>query len=262
MENFKTVLSGANSTYLLALLEQYNNDPDSVSQDWRPVLQEMIAEYGMTETRPTWGDSLSKTDDYVVSTLPDAKDAGSISDVKSFHDIQLTIKVQSLIQAYRFKGHLNANLDPLGMHKQKKDPELSPAYYGISEEDYNKSIYVNGAFGAKTLLLSELLTKLKNTYCHHISTEYMHITNHEVRLWVQNRVEQNQFRAGLSLKQKILKQLTEAEFFERFIHKKFPGAKRFGLDGGEILIAALKELVNLKTKEGVKKIYFWYGSSG
>ena len=262
MENFKTVLSGANSTYLLALLEQYNNDPDSVSQDWRPVLQEMIAEYGMTETRPTWGDSLSKTDDYVVSTLPDAKDAGSISDVKSFHDIQLTIKVQSLIQAYRFKGHLNANLDPLGMHKQKKDPELSPAYYGISEEDYNKSIYVNGAFGAKTLLLSELLTKLKNTYCHHISTEYMHITNHEVRLWVQNRVEQNQFRAGLSLKQKILKQLTEAEFFERFIHKKFPGAKRFGLDGGEILIAALKELVNLKTKEGVKKFIFGMAHRG
>lgn len=262
MGNLKTVLSGANSTYLLALLDQYNNDPDSVAEDWRPVLQEMISEYGMMETRPTWGESLAKTDDYAVSALSEQGGDGSVSDVKSFHDIQLNIKVQSLIQAYRFKGHLNANLDPLGIKQQVNDPELSPAYYEFSEEDYNKSVHVNGAFGAQTLLLSDLLKRLKHTYCGHISTEYMHITNNDVRSWVQNRVEKNDFRAGLSVKKKLLKQLSEAEFFEQFIHKKFPGAKRFGLDGGESLIPALKEILSLKAEKGVKSFVFGMAHRG
>ncbi|HCU06844.1 MAG TPA: 2-oxoglutarate dehydrogenase E1 component [Holosporales bacterium] len=262
MENLKTVLSGANSTYLLALLGQYQNDPDSVPQDWRPVLNEMISEYGAMETRPTWGQSFTKTDDETMPALSEKESLGNIAEGKFFHDMQLNVKVQYLIQAYRFKGHLSANLDPLGMAKTTIDEELTPAYYGFTEEDYNKTVYVNGAFGAEKLLLSELLTKLKNVYCGHMTAEYMHITHHDSRLWVQNRLEKNNFRADLDTKHTILQQLTEAEFFERFIHKKFPGAKRFGLDGGESLIPALKEILNLKTKKGSKNFVFGMAHRG
>lgn len=262
MENIKTILSGANSTYLLALLAQYKNDPDSVPQDWRPVLNEMIAEYGAMETRPTWGDTLAKTDDYAVSALSEKESLRNMSGVKAFHDIQLNVKVQYLIQAYRFKGHASAYLNPLGMTTPKLDEELTPAYYAFTEEDYNKTVYVNSAFGAEELLLSDLLTKLKNAYCGPMTIEYMHIARHDVRLWLQNRAEQNNFRADLGTKQKLLQQLTETEFFERFIHKKFPGAKRFGLDGGESLICALKEILNVKTNTGVKKFIFGMAHRG
>lgn len=262
MENLKTVLSGANSTYLLALLEQYKNDPDSVPKDWQPVLNEMIAEYDAIETRPTWGQSFTKTDDYTVFSSSEKEPLGNISEGKIFHDIQLNIKVQALIHAYRLRGHLSAHLDPLGMAKTIVDDSLTPAYYGFTEEDYHKTIYVNGAFGVEKLLLNELLTKLKNVYSGHMTVEYMHITRHDVRLWLQNRVEQNNFRADLDTKLRVLKQLTAAEFFERFLHKKFPGSKRFGLDGAESLIVALKEIVRLKTNKSVKNFIFGMSHRG
>ncbi|MDP2194026.1 MAG: 2-oxoglutarate dehydrogenase E1 component, partial [Alphaproteobacteria bacterium] len=257
MENIKTILSGANSTYLLALLEQYHHDPESVPMDWRPVLSELATEYGVFEKRPNWGrqidsqfDEHNQTESSAGKAIPEAP----VNSQTGLYDIQLHTKVFQLIHAYRSLGHLQANLDPLNMEQPVDVPELNPSYYHFSDMDYNKSVYVGGAFGAQSLLLSELLTRLKQTYCGVLAAEYMHIQNPDEREFFQNQIEQNTYKCGIDDKKHLLQALLKAELGEQFLHKKFPGTKRFGLDGGESLIPALNKMISVSVGQGVDTV--------
>lgn len=149
-------------------------------------------------------------------------------------------RVDQLIRAYRVRGHLMANLDPLG---QPKDlyPELNPSYYGFWQGDMDTLFSATTIPGATVLSLRAILGHLKNTYCRSIAVQFMHIDNLRNKMWLQDRMETTQNEIHLSREKqiRILTKLTDAEMFEQFIHRKFVGAKRFSLEGAESLIPLL-----------------------
>lgn len=212
-------LSGENATYLSNLYQQYKRNPDSVDAKWQRVFQ-----------------------DFSPSTS-----SGSI-DEKS---IVQALQVFKLIQAYREYGHLAANLDPLGLQQPRELPELDPATYGFNTHDYDHPIYTDNvlAYGAS---LRTILEKLKKIYCGTIGIEFMHIQDSIQRSWIQERIEN--FINPNADYNKILTHLTKAEFFEKFLNVKFPGAKRFSLEGGESLIPALEEILEIYAEDDVQEI--------
>ena len=149
-----------------------------------------------------------------------------------------------MINAYRIRGHLFANLDPLGM-LQPPPPELDPEHFGLSEADLDKT-FVTGDFGAGELTLREIIARLKHTYCRTIGVEYMHGEDPAIKKWLQEKMESTGNEPDLTREQKlrILARLTDAETLETFLHRKYIGKKRFSLEGGESLIPLLDWLLD------------------
>lgn len=163
-----------------------------------------------------------------------------------------------LIRAYRIRGHLQANLDPLGIEPPVQNAELTFEHWGFSAADIDRPIYLDGVLGLETGTLREVLEILRRTYCGSLGIQYMHIAEPEEKAWLQQRVEgpdklqTNAFtREG---KLAILNKLIEAETFERFLHRRFPGTKRFGLDGGEAMVPALEQVIKRGGALGVDEV--------
>jgi len=160
-----------------------------------------------------------------------------------------------LIRAYRIRGHLNANLDPLGMMERKYLQDLHPEDHGFKKEDYNKKIFLHSYLDKGYASINELISFLKRIYCSSIGVEYMHIADPIEKVWFRERMEQeeNQLKFTDSGKKGILSKLIQAEGFEKFLALKFVATKRFGLDGAESLIPALEQIIKrggqLKVKE-------------
>jgi len=167
-----------------------------------------------------------------------------------------SIRAVALIRAYRQRGHLIAKLDPLGMMKTEYLDELHPEYYGFKKDDYKEKIYLDGVINKESLTLREILTFLKKTYCGPVGYEYMHISNPTERKWLRNRIEndENALKFTKNGKDAILNKLIQAEEFEKFLHKKYVGTKRFGLDGGESLIPALEQIIKISGQYKVKEV--------
>ncbi len=167
-----------------------------------------------------------------------------------------SIRAMALIDAYRTRGHLAARLDPLGLKPIASHPELEPATYGFGEADLDRPIFLGGELGYEEATLNEIVGVLRRVYCGIVGIEYMHIQDPVQRKWIQERVEGIQHavvwkREG---KLEILDHLTAAETFERFIHRKWVGTKRFGLDGAESTIPALEQIVRRAAELGVEEI--------
>ena len=150
-----------------------------------------------------------------------------------------------LIRAYRIRGHLIANLDPLDLQKKDEHPELKPETYGFKKEDYQRKIFLDGVLGIEYGNLNEILKILRKTYCSTIGYEFMHMSDPEEKAWVRNRIEGPEKKVTFTDngKKAILNKMIEAEGFEKYLQVKFVGTKRFGLDGGESLIPALNKLL-------------------
>ena len=160
-----------------------------------------------------------------------------------------------LIRNYRTRGHLIAKLDPLELSTRKEHPELRPRTYGFTKADYDRPIYLGGALGLEFGTLRQVLDILKRVYGQHIGTEYMHISDPEQRQWIQDRLEgPDDIRFTPQGKKAILKKLIEAEIFERFLDVKYTGTKRFGLDGGELVVPALEQVIKRGGQLGLKEI--------
>jgi 2-oxoglutarate dehydrogenase E1 component len=162
-----------------------------------------------------------------------------------------------MIRAYRMRGHLHANLDPLGIAKPFEDyNELSPTAYGFTEADYDRKIFIDNVLGLEYATIREMLEILKRTYCSTLGVEFMHISDPEEKAWIQERIEGPD--KGIAFtpngKKAILHKLIEAEGFEQFIDVKYKGTKRFGLDGGESLIPALEQIIKRGGALGLKEI--------
>jgi 2-oxoglutarate dehydrogenase E1 component len=245
-----SILSGTNTTYLLNLLKQYQSDPASIELTWAPILEKLSAEMA-NEVQPTWGEKLQKTDIYAegrVVPVPNGEQATSYQDLKN------TANALFLIRSFRVRGHIKAQLDPLNLKLLEDHPDLDPKTYGFKAEDFYKPIFVNGCFGHDFLPLHDLIEKLNKAYCGNMTLEYMHIQDLNEREWLQNRMENEPFSLTDHQKKDIFVQLTKAEFLEKFLHTKFPGAKRFGLDGAESFIPAMLYLIDKKATQGVKDI--------
>src|SRR5690606_27984829 len=157
-----------------------------------------------------------------------------------------SVRAIMMIRAFRMRGHLHANLDPLGIAKPLEDyNELSPENYGFTEADFDRPIFIDNVLGLEFATVREMLDILKRTYCSTIGVEFMHISNPEEKAWIQERIEGPD--KGIAFteigKKAILQKLIEAGGFEQFIDVKYKGTKRFGLDGAESLIPALEQII-------------------
>ncbi|MFP1757971.1 2-oxoglutarate dehydrogenase E1 component [Lonsdalea quercina] len=242
-------LAGANQSYIEQLYEDYLTDPVSIDTSWQTIFQQMVA----TGVKP---DQLhSQTRDYFRRL---AKDSSRYT--SSIHDPDSDakqVKVLQLINAFRFRGHQHANLDPLDLWKQEPVPDLDLAYHNLTEADLDDTFNVGSfAIGKETMKLRDLYAALRQTYCGPIGAEYMHITNTEEKRWIQQRIESVVGQPSFSVdeRKRFLKELTAAEGLERYLGAKFPGAKRFSLEGGDALIPMLKEIVRHAGKNGTREV--------
>ena len=167
-----------------------------------------------------------------------------------------SIRALMLIRAYRVRGHLEANLDPLGLKPIEPHPELDPRTYGFGEADMERPIFINNVLGLETATLRQIMQAVRETYCGTIGVEYMHIQDPAQKAWIQERIEaiHNQTQFTVEGKRAILERLTTAEAFEQFLNKKYTGTKRFGLDGGETMIPALEQILKRGGQLGLKEV--------
>jgi 2-oxoglutarate dehydrogenase E1 component len=212
------------------LYSQYLADPTSVSEEWRDYFSRL--------------------------TAPQPTPAAEATPTTAVADIEQQARVLQLINAYRVRGHFDAELDPLGITPKWSHPELDPGYYGFTRDDLSKEFSVGRMFGMPALTLRGILSTLRETYCGTVGIEYMHIQDPVQRRWIQERVENEQYHVPLMLdtKRAILTQLYAAETFEVFLHTKFVGHKRFSLEGAETLIPLLDTLIEHGAARGVEEV--------
>jgi 2-oxoglutarate dehydrogenase E1 component len=167
-----------------------------------------------------------------------------------------SIRVLRLIDAYRTTGHLEAKLDPLRLRPIERQADLDPRNLGMSEEDLDRPVFVNGELGLDVATPREIVRSLRRIYCGTAGVEYMHILDPEQRAWIQAQMEGSQTRFVLKpeVKREILENLAMAEAFERFLHRRFVGTKRFGLDGSESVIPALEAVLTRAVEGGVEEV--------
>ena len=163
------------------------------------------------------------------------------------------IRVQELINMYRVRGHLNAHLDPLHSEPPALHDELDLATYGLSIWDLQRTFVVDGLAGKTQATLEQILSILREAYCRTTGIEYGHIMDPAQKRWIQNRVEGAKNTLSLDEQKRVLFALSEAEVFERFLHSRYVGQKRFGLEGGESTIVALQTILDAAADAGTKE---------
>ncbi|MCC2601752.1 2-oxoglutarate dehydrogenase E1 component [Sphingopyxis yananensis] len=174
------------------------------------------------------------------------------------------ISAMTLIRNYRVRGHLAADLDPLGIHQRQLPIDLTPEYHGFKGTDQDRPIYLGGLLGLEKTTIRELVSILKANYCGPVGLEYMYITDVEERQFLQERMEGADKSIDFSVegKKAILNKVIEAEEYEKFLARKYVGTKRFGLDGGESMIPAMEAIIKYGGAYGVKEIIYGMAHRG
>jgi 2-oxoglutarate dehydrogenase E1 component len=245
-------LDGANATYLAELYARYETDPTSLDPEWQSFFASLgdDADDILADARgPSWGRTKGAL---AVPAAP----RGSLTKQQALDAARDTLGGRLLIRAYRTRGHLIAKLDPLELTKRLEHPELKPKTYGFTKADYDRPIYIGGAFGLEFASLRQVLDILRRTYAGPVGFEYMHISDPIQRTWIQERIEgvDKEVRFTERGKRAILTKLIEAEGSERFLNVKYTGTKRFGLDGGESMVPALEQIIKRGGQLGVREI--------
>lgn len=270
-----SVLSAANMDYIADLYARYKSDPAKVDESWSSFFNDMG-----DETRAllneiagaSWEPDADKIN-AVLSTPANVDEvavirkSGDGKDIKpagkgafNTQDVRAaaldSVRLLFLIRAYRTRGHLLSELDPLGLMEKRYHPDLDPKTYGFDDADMDRQIYLDGVLGFESASVNEVLNILKDTYCRSIGVEYMHIQEPEQRAWVQERIEsiKNHTNYTKAEKKHILQRLTAAEGFELFLQTKYTGTKRFGLEGGESLVPMVEQVMERAGALGVKEI--------
>ncbi len=273
-----TLLSGANAHYIEELYRQWLEDPASVDSEWREffsVLREDAENIEQEVSGPSWKrkdwppapvDELTAalTEDWTALEEVErqlAEKGGERGQPLSPEEIKAkakdSVRALMMIRAYRVRGHLAADLDPLRLREPIPHPELDPATYGFrTDRDRKRKIFLDGVLGMEWGTIDEILAILKRTYCGHLGYEFMHISDPQQKAWIQERIEGPDKEiafTGLG-KKAILAKLVEAETFEKFLHTKYTGTKRFGLEGAESIIPALEQVIKRGGQMGVEEI--------
>ena len=257
-------LQGGNSLFIKELYLKYLKNPESIPQSWVEFFDGLGEDQEVIKKEilgPSWSPKKNnlQIDLSEESSIKDKElpiNGKEILQVNYEKEKEQSVKAIALIRAYRIRGHLIANLDPLGMMERKYLQELHPADHGFKKEDYNKKIYVHEYMDRGYATINELLAFLRKTYCSTIGVEYMHISDPIEKKWFRERMEkkENQLNFTEQGKKFILNKLIQAEGFENFLAVKFVGTKRFGIDGGEALIPALEQIIKRGGQLGVKEV--------
>jgi 2-oxoglutarate dehydrogenase E1 component len=176
-------------------------------------------------------------------------------DLATSHDADLdkTARVQEMIHAFRVRGHLLADIDPLEYH-QRSHPDLDIANHGMTLWDLDREFATGGFGGRQFAKLRDILGTLRDAYCRTIGIEYMHIQDPEQRKWIQDRLERKQDKVDRDEQLRILRKLNEAEAFESFLQTKYVGQKRFSLEGGESAIPFVDQILIEAAKENLDEV--------
>lgn len=247
-------LYGANSPFIEALYASYRQDPQSVSLDWRKFFQSLGAnnELAQDDRPPKW---IKRIDRAVGESQGTQGQSGAPQVSQGMLD---SLRALMMIRTFRVRGHLIANLDPLGLERRNAHPEVDPASYNFGPDDYDRPIFINNVLGFEWATLREILERLRTTYCDTVGVEFMHIQDPDQKSWIQERVENTNLAERVTDEQrkKILRDLIHADAFEHFLHVKYPGEKRFGLEGGESVIPALEAILNKASSQKIENIVF------
>ena len=259
---------GESAAWLESMYETYLSHPDKLEAKWRLYFDELAV---ASRLKPSATDGLDDTGygavhsdreispkemhDYFIN-YAQHKHARGFQAQTSFDHERKQVQVLQLINAYRFRGHQVANINPIGGRQETEVPELTLEYHELSENDFDLSFETGSLAGAETLPLREIFKIIQQTYCRTVGSEYMHIMETEEKRWLQQRLETARGKASLNEIEKIniLQQLTDAEGLERYLHSKYVGQKRFSLEGGESLIPLLDELVQYAGAQKIKDV--------
>jgi len=232
--NSTTLPIRANADVIEAMYRLWMDNPDGVDPTWRAFFQ---------------GFSLGSTGGPITEALEtQVQHAPIIDSLKQSH-------VHYLIAAYRAIGHLQAHLDPLSGAPAPL-PKLALGQFQLDESDLDTSFDVGTYLGGGQMKLRDVIASLQKTYCGHVGVEYVHIQDQDCRQWLQERIESTSLQPSFTQPQKvrILRRVYKAELFEKFLHTKYVGQKRFSLEGGETIIAALDAVIDHCPDAGVEEI--------
>ena len=265
-----TAFNGANAAFIADRYARWAERPDSVDGSFAELFGALNDEARSVLTDATgasWAPrrfDIGEPEAAKAAPPKGAKANGKAAPVAEFNlaDAQVraavldSLRALMMIRVYRVRGHLEAQLDPLGLTKPKPHPELDPATYGFTAGDMDRPIFIDNVLGREVATPREILATLRQTYCGPIGVEYMHIQDPVQKDWLQRRIEGANWHGGFDpqAKRTILRQLTEAEGFEAFCQKKFVGTKRFGLEGGDVTIPALHAMIETAARDGVNEV--------
>ncbi len=269
----QTFLSAANADFVAELYARYRAEPASVDASWAAFFNDLrddekvlLGELRGASWAPrpsnkivgsTYSDEPAKTPAKGAKTDGKATEAKAAPAPEQLRAAtQDSLRALMLIRSHRVRGHLTANLDPLGLMQRAGNAELTPAYYGFTEADMDRPIFIDGVLGFETATLRQIMARLQATYCGTVGVEFMHIQSPEEKHWLQTRVESGALQSTLSKAQKtkLLQRLMAGEGFEKFLQVKFTGVKRFGLEGGETMIPALEAMIERGAELGLREI--------
>jgi len=256
MENLKknTYLFSSNAEFVEELYAQFLKKPSSVGEDWQAFFlqlkqQEQGADIDHRAIQQEF-QQLSQDRRHPLSRVVAANN-GKIGGLDNKQ-----VQVLQLINAYRFRGHQYADIDPLKINPQEHVPELDLSHHKLSDEDLDTVFNTGSLTGPRQATLRDIFSTLQRTYCGHIGVEYMHITDTDEKRWIQQRLEGVQGHPEFNVEHKmtILERTVAANEFEKYLHTRYVGQKRFSLEGGESLIPLLDELIERAGSEGVTEI--------
>ncbi len=246
-------LYGGNGGFIEDLYSRYLEDPSAIDASWRVYFDELGA-----ETKMLFQKSKAALEPRPASTLsaPSGLTPSDVIDLDGERSKRLILdhlRIVMLIRAFRVRGHLLADLDPLNLSRNEAHPELDPANYGFGENDWDREFFLDNVLGLEKATLRQIVDILRQTYSAKIGVEFMHIQEQDQKAWIQAVMEgsYNLLKPTTEGKKEILQSLTAAEGFERFLNIKFPGTKRFGLDGGESTVPALEAIIRKSAELGV-----------
>ncbi len=250
------VFSGENGAYLSQVYQQYLSNPTLVDPKWQRLFRDCELAPGnfspkiILESKAMQENPEPEKPNQVC--VEKEKKAEKNAERAYLQKTIGSLRLLQMIRSYRVRGHLHATLDPLGLQVQEYHAELDSNTYGFDE--YDETAYlVDNMLGFTSATFQQVLEKLQKVYCGNIGYEYMHIQDPDQRAWIQEKIENDNLDQNID-KKSIYKNLAKAEMFENFLHKRFPGAKRFGLDGGEATIAAIHQIMESCVNDGVDEI--------
>ncbi|MGF1447665.1 MAG: 2-oxoglutarate dehydrogenase E1 component [Pikeienuella sp.] len=274
-------LQGHNATYVEQLYAAYARNPQSVDPSWQAYFAG-LGDDGAAVTAEAAGAPWARSDwppqpvseniaalDSNWDALPDPKALkkkidekakkdvpGGVSDEEVRRRLLDSIRAIMYIRSFRSRGHLGADLDPLGLQGQKDHPEFDPKFFGFTDADMDRPIFINMVLGLESATMREIQTLLKRTYAGTFALQFMHLIDPEAKSWLQQRIEGlgKEIQFTQQGRKAIFNKMVEAEGFEKFLHVKYQGTKRFGLDGGEALIPAMEQIIKRGGALGAKEI--------
>ena len=276
-QDFSEIAAGVSPAFIETLYRRYQADPASVEAGWRGWFEGLEG----AVTSPSWARENwppAQTDPLTAALDPTQMEPAAkpakggakpaVAAAPSSSDIEEaarnSIRAMMLIRTYRVRGHLAADLDPLGLSQRELPEDLKTEYFGFTDADLDKKIFLGGTAGFQWATLRELVDTLRANYCGPVGLEYMHIADVEERRFLQERMEGKDKAIQFTPdgKKAILNKVIEAEGWERFLGKKYVGTKRFGLDGGEAMIPALESVIKYGGQYGVREIVYGMAHRG